>query len=138
MSFGLNSIHMVLIPNISDAISVKQYRPIVLGNFVFKVCTKTLADCLGLIAYRIIDPHQFGFIKRMTIDDCIAGASKCINVLNTTCHGNNMALKIDIRKAFDTFEWNFVGDVLSFFDFSYTLVGWLQPIFASSCISILF
>ena len=54
---GLNSNFMILIPKIQNADTVDKFHPIVLGNFIFKIITKILADRLASIAVRIIDPH---------------------------------------------------------------------------------
>ncbi|KAK0570758.1 hypothetical protein LWI29_005954 [Acer saccharum] len=77
---GLNSNFLVLIPKIPNALLIDQFRPIALGNFLFKVITKIIADRLAEICPRIISPNQFGFIKGRQIGDCIAGASECFNV----------------------------------------------------------
>ena len=111
----LNSNFMVLIPKFPNADSVDQFRPIVLGNFVFKIITKILANRLANVATRIVDPHQFGFIKGQNIETCIASASECVNLLNTRCFGSNMAVKIDFCKAFDTMDWGFIIVVLEGF-----------------------
>ena len=54
---------MILILEIPNADSLDKFRPIILGNLLFKIITNFLADRLSLIATKIIDPHQFGFIK---------------------------------------------------------------------------
>lgn len=36
------------------------------------------------------------------VKDCIALTSEAINVLDKRCFGGNLALKIDVSKAFDT------------------------------------
>ena len=95
---------MILIPKVLDVISIEQFRPIVLSNFCLKIVTKILADWLALIATRIISCNQIGFLKNRSIHDCIVGASKGINLINKACYGGNMAMKIDIRKAFDTVD----------------------------------
>ena len=56
-----NSNLMVLIPKTKDVDSIDKFRPIVLGNFVYKIISKILADRLAKIAH-IITPPQFGFI----------------------------------------------------------------------------
>ena len=134
---SINSNFMVLIPKSPDAISVDQYRPIVLGNFIFKVITKILAERLSHISCRIISPNQFGFIKGRHIEECIAVASEGINLLNKRTHGGNVAIKIDIRKAFDSLRWSFIIKVLSAFGFSSKLCGWITSIFSSARISVL-
>ncbi|KAK3204284.1 hypothetical protein Dsin_018330 [Dipteronia sinensis] len=105
---GLNYNFLVLIPKTPNAILVDQFCPIALGHF------------LG---------RQIG--------DCIAGASECFIVLNNGSHGGHLALKIDIRKAFDSISWSFLFEVLRCFDFSASFIGWVEAIFDSARISVL-
>ena len=51
---NFNSNTIVLIPKVSDAVSVTQYRPIALANFKFKIISKILADRLAPIMKNII------------------------------------------------------------------------------------
>ena len=67
---GMNSSIMILLPKVSDAISIEQFRPIILSNISFKIVTKIL-DWLTLIATRIISCQQFGFLKNQSISNCI-------------------------------------------------------------------
>ncbi|XP_050222727.1 uncharacterized protein LOC126672819 [Mercurialis annua] len=137
LSSGLCSSIMVLIPKIKEAIMIEQFRPIVLSNFCFKVITKIVANRLANIAERILSENQFGFVKNRSISHCIAAASEGINVLNKSCFGGNMAMKIDIKKAFDTMEWGFILEVLDAFGFSLHFRDWILEIFSSARISIM-
>ncbi|KAL8463017.1 hypothetical protein ACS0TY_033870 [Phlomoides rotata] len=58
--FGLNSSFITLIPKKPGANRVEDFRPIVMGNYLFKIFTKILASRLGVIAARILTPFQFG------------------------------------------------------------------------------
>ncbi|KAI9160260.1 hypothetical protein LWI28_006684 [Acer negundo] len=60
---GLNSSFIVLLPKLRDSISVDQFRPIVLSNFLFKISSKILTDRLARVAAGIISPQQFDFIR---------------------------------------------------------------------------
>ena len=51
-------------------------------------------------------------------------------------HGN-MAIKIDIRKAFDFLDWNFLLDVLEAFGFCLQFRDWILTLFSSTRFSIL-
>ncbi|KAK3193452.1 hypothetical protein Dsin_024762 [Dipteronia sinensis] len=101
---GLCSSFIVLLQKLRDSISIDQYHPIVLSNFLFKISSKILADRLAQIAARIVSPYQFGSIRDRHIEYCIALALDCVNVLHKKCYGANLAMKIDIRKAFDTLD----------------------------------
>ncbi|KAK2658878.1 hypothetical protein Ddye_005411 [Dipteronia dyeriana] len=107
------------------------------GNFLFKVITKIIADRLAKICSRIISPNQYGFIRGRQIGDCIVGASECFNVLNNCSRGRHLALKIDIRKAFDSISWRFILEVLQCFGFFESFIRWVASIFSSGRISVL-
>lgn len=99
---NLNSNSVVLIPKINGAERIDQYRPITLANFKFKIVTKVLADRLAMEAPKVISENQRGFVKGRQITDCICIASESINLLDKRASGGQLAMKIDIKKAFDT------------------------------------
>ncbi|KAI9173782.1 hypothetical protein LWI28_006415 [Acer negundo] len=90
------------------------------------------------VAARIISPHLFGFIRDRHIEDCIALASDCVNVLQKKCYEGNLTIKIDICKVFDTLDWSFLCRVLQAFGFSSIFVDWIDDILRSSRLSVLF
>ena len=51
--------------------------------------------------------------------------------------GGNIAIKVDIRKAFDTLDWNFIIAVLKQFGFFYLFCDWILAILYSAHLSIL-
>jgi hypothetical protein len=127
----------VLIPKIPGAGSMADYHPIALANFQFKIVTKILADRMAVITSRIISMEQRGFIRDRNISDCVILASKAINSIDKRQYGGNIALKVDISKAFDTLDWNFLIMVLNNFGFSSTLINWILAILQSARLSIL-
>ena len=59
----MNNNVVSLIPKIQGVDFIKDYRPIVVANFKFKIISKILADRLVLLATRIISPNQYGFVQ---------------------------------------------------------------------------
>jgi len=57
---------------------------------------------------RIISIEQRGFIRDRNISECVIVASEAINVIDKRQFGGNVALKVDIKKAIDTLDWNFL------------------------------
>ncbi|CAL0322191.1 unnamed protein product [Lupinus luteus] len=133
---NLNSNLVVLIPKFPGADRIEDFRPIALANFQFKIITKVLADRLASIAPSIISPHQRGFIKGRSIHDCICIASEAVNLLDYKTHGGNLAIKLDVRKAFDTLDWNFLLSTLSAFGFHEKFIHWVEVILKSAMLSI--
>ncbi|XP_057811687.1 uncharacterized protein LOC131025924 [Salvia miltiorrhiza] len=123
---------------VADAILVSNYRPIVLGNFFFKVITKILASRLNAVAAEIVSANQFDFISGRSIQECILLASEGVNCMERSIQRRNMVLKVDIRKAFDTLSWEFVDVVLDSFGFPPLFRQWIRVIFQSAWISVLF
>jgi len=54
----------------------------------------------------------------MNIKDYIALASEAINVLDKRSFGGNLTLNINVLKAFDTLNWDFLMKVLQKFGFN--------------------
>ncbi|XP_019435167.1 PREDICTED: uncharacterized protein LOC109341679 [Lupinus angustifolius] len=133
---NLNSNNIVLIPKFSGADRIEDFRPIALANFQFKIITKVLADRLAIIAPKIISNQQRSFIKDRHIQDCICFASEAINLLDHKTFGGNLALKLDIKNAFDTIDWRFLLDTLKAFDFSNSFTDWVGVILKSAKLSI--
>ncbi|XP_019430034.1 PREDICTED: uncharacterized protein LOC109337509 [Lupinus angustifolius] len=107
-----------------------------MANFHFKIITKVLADRLASIAPKIISTQQRGFIHDRRIQDCICLASEAINLLDYKTFGGNIAIKLDIKKAFDTLDWNFLMDTLKAFGFSIQFCNWIKVILHSARLSI--
>lgn len=133
---NLNSNLVVVIPKAPNAERIVDYRPIALANFQFKVITKVIADRLAIIAPKVISIQQRGFIKGRQISDCICTTSEAINMLDYKAFGRNVALKLDIRKSFDTIDWGFLLNVLESFGFNETFCGWIKAILESAKLSI--
>ncbi|XP_057779904.1 uncharacterized protein LOC130998505 [Salvia miltiorrhiza] len=79
--------------------------------------------------FRIID---------LLFSECILLASEDVNCIERSIQGRNMALKVDIRKAFDTLSWEFVDVVLDSFGSPLLFRQWISVIFQSARISVLF
>lgn len=99
---GLNSNIVTLILKKIGASRVEEFRPIVLGNFLFKIFTKIISMRLGPILKLLLSPTQYGFIPGKNIHHCIAVGSEGFYCLSKG--EGNMALKVVIRKAFDTMQ----------------------------------
>ncbi|XP_019418539.1 PREDICTED: uncharacterized protein LOC109329320 [Lupinus angustifolius] len=133
---NLNSNNLVLIPKFPSADKIEDFRPIALANFQFKIITKVLADRLAKIAPTIISQHQRGFIKDRHIHDCTYIGFEAINLLDHKTRGGNLAIKLDVKKAFDTIDWRFLMDTLKAFGFANSFIHWIEVILKSAKLSI--
>ena len=91
-----------------------EFRPISLCNVVYKLVSKTLANCLKAILPFIILENQSAFIADRLIIDNVLVTYEIMPFLKHKRGGNDsfMAVKLDMSKAFDKVEWIFVEKVM--------------------------
>lgn len=89
------------------------------------------------MAPKILLENQRGFVRGMQITDCICIASEAINMLENKSFRGNLAIKLDIRKAFDTIDWKFLLKVLQAFGFDPIFCNWINVIIHSVKVSFL-
>jgi ribonuclease HI len=133
---GFNSNIIALLPKSENASTIDQFRPIAMANFKFKIISKIIADRLASILPSLISEEQRGFVHDRNIKDCLCIASEATNLLHNKAFGGNLALKIDISKAFDTLEWPFLLNVLRKFGFNEVFCNWILVILQSAFLSV--
>lgn len=129
---NFNSNIITLIPKTNNVDSVEQFRPIAIAILKFKVISNILADRLSSIMSAIISIQQRGFIKGRSIKDCICLTYEVVNVLHKKTFGGNLALKIDMEKAFDTLDRCFLLKVPKTFGFNDLFCSWIKTILKSA------
>lgn len=79
---GLNSNIVTLILKSVGASRIEKFRPIVLGNFIFKIFSKILATRIWLLLHALLSLAQYNFIPRKQIHHCITACSEGFQCLN--------------------------------------------------------
>ncbi|KAL2231030.1 UNVERIFIED_CONTAM: hypothetical protein Sindi_1697400 [Sesamum indicum] len=85
---------------------------------------------------KIISPCQGAFIPGRSIGDNILLAQELFTGYNQMRLPPRCALKVDIRKAYDTVEWDFLLAVLQLFGFPQTFTKWIEECVTTASFSI--
>ncbi|XP_057444580.1 uncharacterized protein LOC130736815 [Lotus japonicus] len=109
---------IVLIPKIKKPTHTSHYRPISLCNTLFKLVTKVIANRLKLILPDIVSENQSAFVPNRLITDNALVAFECFHHMKSNrSRSGNIALKLDMTKAYDRVEWSFLERTLTHFGF---------------------
>lgn len=102
----LNDANIALIPKCNDPTSMRDFRPIALCNVTYKIVGKVLANRLCKILPGIISETQSAFVKGRSIIDHVVIAFEILHTMkrNTTKKVGDVAVKIDISKAYDRMD----------------------------------
>lgn len=110
---SVNQTHIVLIPKVEYPESLKDLRPISLCNVSLKIVTKILASRIRGILGDLIDLNQSCFIAGRQCCDNILVVQEAIHSMRTRkIKKGAVALKIDLEKAYDRLNWDFIDDTL--------------------------
>jgi hypothetical protein len=105
---------VVLIPKVKEPKCLKELRLISLCNVLYKIISKVLAARLKGILDEIISPNQSAFVPGRLISDNILVAYEMTHFLNNKRSGSEgyLALKLDMSKAYDRVERDFIEAML--------------------------
>lgn len=131
-SYGLNNTHLVLIHNKAKPESMNDLRHIALCNVLYKIAAKVIANHLKPLLNDIISASQCAFMPGRLITDNIVIVHEIHNFLKRKTQGkvDYTALKLDMSKAYDRVEWNFLCSIMRKFGFCHQ---WISLIW--QCIS---
>ena len=83
---------------------IKNWRPITLLNYDYKIATKAIASRMKKVLPNIINYDQTGFLKTRFISENIRFIDGIIRYADQE-HISGMLVFLDFEKAFDSIEW---------------------------------
>lgn len=128
---------IVLLPKIAAPRSWSDYRHISLCNVTNKIFTKILTARLAPILPLAIAPNQSGFIRGRLLNDNVLLAQELVHELNRCSPAPNVAIKIDMLKAYDRVQWPFLIKVMRRMGFPEAWLGLVERCIGSCWFSIL-
>lgn len=105
--------------------SLNQLRPISCCNYIYKVISKILVLRLRGFMGGLVSHNQSAFMGGRLIQDNLIIAHEAFHALKQKSRGEreNMAIKLDMSKAYDRVEWSFIEKVLLAYGFDASWVN---------------
>jgi hypothetical protein len=132
----LNQALMMLIPKKENAVRVSDFRPISLIHSFAKLVSKLLANRLAPELSKMISYNQNSFIKKRCIHDNFLFVQQVIKDLHSKMVPA-LFIKLDISKAFDSVNWSYLLDIMSYLGFGLRWRNWILALWATSSSSFL-
>lgn len=133
----INATIIALIPKVAQPRNVSEFRPISLCNVLYKCISKILANRIKSCLHVIVDDNQNAFIPGRRISDNILLTQELFRDYHRQEGLPRCAFKVDIRKAYDSVNWDFLFSALRLFGFPDRMVGWIQECVSTPCYSII-
>lgn len=114
-----NRTMVCLIPKVKQPEWMTDLHPISLCNVLFRVLSKILANRLKLCLPTLISANQNAFVEGRLLTDNALIAFEVNHYIKRKMQGNKgvAALKIDVSKAYDRLEWDYIESMLIKFGF---------------------
>lgn len=104
---GCNTTYIALIPKCESPKCLKEYRPISMVGFLYKIIAKLLSKRLQAVISSLVGPLQSSYIEGRQILDGAMVAGEIIE----SCKKKNIEtilFKLDFHKAYDSVSWGFL------------------------------
>lgn len=116
----INRTDLVLIPKCKYPVHPKDFRPISLCNAIYKVAAKIYSNRITLVLPTLISENQSGFVNGRLVTDAATIRIDAMFYIKASLY--NMALKLDMAKAFDRINWAYLEFILHKFQFPFLLL----------------
>ncbi|KAK9681646.1 hypothetical protein RND81_10G017700 [Saponaria officinalis] len=103
---------ITLVPKKKVVGSVLDFRPISCCTVMYKVISKILANRLQPFMAGLVGKEQAAFIKGRSIFDNILLSQSLVKSYGRKFLTPRCLVKVDIRKAFDSLQWQFISNML--------------------------
>jgi exonuclease III len=127
---SINATFLALIPKKAGTTDLKDFWPISLVSGLYKIVAKILANRPSKVVDKIISKPQNAFVKGRQILDPVLIANECLDS-RLKSGESGLICKLDIEKAYDHVNWNFLMYMLKRCGFGTRWCSWIEHCISS-------
>ncbi|KAL1206457.1 hypothetical protein V5N11_020820 [Cardamine amara subsp. amara] len=132
----VNTTAISLIPQITSAEKLEDYRPISCCNTIFKVISCILAKRLKFFIDDVVQINQIGFIHGRLLCEDVLLASELVVDFNKDGETRRGCIQIDLAKAYDNLYWRYLLNILRALELPDRFIRWINECFSTVWYSI--
>lgn len=133
---SVNSTIIALVPKVENPESMSDFRPISCCNITYKCIAKIIVSRIKPALASVIGKEQSTFIPGRHISDAILLSQELLHNYHTDKGPAKCAIKIDIKKAFDTISWSYIINGLMAIGIPTIMLSWIHKCISTASFSV--
>jgi hypothetical protein len=132
----VNATIITLVPKMINPSSIGDFRPIACCNVIYKCITKIIANRMLPLLRDLVSMNQSAFIPNRSISENVLLAQEIVRNYHKETGKPRCAMKVDLMKAYDSVNWEFMIHCLHCFGFPMKFLNWIKECITSPRFSI--
>ena len=123
---SVNATLLSLVPKTTTAERMADFRPIACCNVIYKVISRIIAKRLKATLSEAIELNQCAFVEGRLILENVLLATELVKDYRKDTVSTRAAIKLDIKKAFDSVQWSFIEATLRAMHYPELFITWIM------------
>lgn len=133
---NINSSYIAMVPKVENQECMNDFRPISCCNVIYKCIAKIIVSRIKPALTTIIGNEQTTFLPGRNISDAVLLSQELLHNYHSDRGPARCAIKIDIRKAFDTISWTYIVAGLGAVGIPALMISWIHKCISSAQFSV--